>query len=396
MNEHGLPKVLFVDDDPAILASLQRSLGRHLNLSTAGGGAQALALMRRDGPFAVVVTDMRMPSMGGIQLLREVDREFPDTLRVVLTGNADQQNAIESVNSGHIHRFLTKPCPPATILHAVQDALELWTRRAMERELLEGTLSGSIRVMCEVLGMVHPESALQQHRVARMVRHVVLHFHLEPRWQYEVAALLSQIGCVALDASLLDRRGAGLPLEEQDRELLAAHPALGARLLSQLPRMEAVAEMISRQDEDLGEHLSCRLEELSAGEVGGHVLRIALAVDLAMRRGKPYHGAVEALLRQPGFRRDILYALQGLQMEAAALTVRPLRLKELRVGQEFAADVRSLGGVTLVTKGQVLNESMLERLRVFAFQVGLEEPLLVVVPVPAVDEAPCGEDLSSM
>src|SRR5271165_7207816 len=103
-------KMLLVDDDSNILDGYRRSLSREFLMETALGGQQALKLVAENGPFAVVVSDMRMPEMDGIQLLSKIKAQSPDTIRIMLTGNADMDTAIDAINEGAIFRFLNKPC----------------------------------------------------------------------------------------------------------------------------------------------------------------------------------------------------------------------------------------------------------------------------------------------
>lgn len=103
-------KILLVDDDPNILDGYRRSLSREFLLETAEGGQRALDLATESGPYAVVISDMRMPGMDGIQLLSRIKAVSPDTVRVMLTGNADMETAINAINEGSIFRFLNKPC----------------------------------------------------------------------------------------------------------------------------------------------------------------------------------------------------------------------------------------------------------------------------------------------
>jgi len=105
MNE----KILFVDDDLNILHSFKRNLRKHFNIATASGGEEGLEKLTQDGPFAVVVSDMRMPGMNGTQFLSQVREKYPNIVRILLTGQADMKDAIEVVNQGQIHQFLTKP-----------------------------------------------------------------------------------------------------------------------------------------------------------------------------------------------------------------------------------------------------------------------------------------------
>ena len=119
MNE----KILFVDDDPDILEAYQRRLGKALQVDTARGGAHGLRAILSDGPYAVVVADMHMPVMNGIDFLARVKEVAPDTVRIMLTGNASLKITIQAVNTGGVFRFLTKPCPPEVMGEALVAAI---------------------------------------------------------------------------------------------------------------------------------------------------------------------------------------------------------------------------------------------------------------------------------
>lgn len=126
-------KILFVDDETNILQAIQRQLRKRFDLATAEGGDEALRILKEQGPFAVIISDMRMPNMNGVELLALVKELHPDTVRLMLTGNADQETAMEAVNSGQIFRFLTKPCPPATLITALALALSQYRLITAER-----------------------------------------------------------------------------------------------------------------------------------------------------------------------------------------------------------------------------------------------------------------------
>lgn len=143
-------RILLVDDDPNVLSGYRRHLGRRYPLSTALSGAEALEILSGE-PAAVVIADMRMPKMNGVQLLAEVEKRSPDTVRMMLTGNADQETAVLAVNRGRVFRFLTKPASVETVVDAIEAALDQYrliradhelvrqaeaTLRALERERL--------------------------------------------------------------------------------------------------------------------------------------------------------------------------------------------------------------------------------------------------------------------
>ena len=118
------PRILCVDDEPGVLDGLTRRLRRHFTVRTAPGAAEALDVLEREEPFAVVVSDMRMPGMDGAAFLAVVRARWPDTVRILLTGHADLDSAISAVNDGQIFRFLSKPCPLETLLNALEAATE--------------------------------------------------------------------------------------------------------------------------------------------------------------------------------------------------------------------------------------------------------------------------------
>jgi CheY-like chemotaxis protein len=128
-------KILFVDDEPPVLEGYQRLLHREFTVNTAQGGHQGLAAIRANGPYAVIVSDMRMPEMDGIEFLSHARQAAPDSVRMLLTGHADLDDAIDAVNKGNIFRFLTKPCNKPILVDAIQRGLEQYRTAKSQREL---------------------------------------------------------------------------------------------------------------------------------------------------------------------------------------------------------------------------------------------------------------------
>jgi DNA-binding NtrC family response regulator len=149
-------RILLVDDDANILQGYQRALRKQFVLEPALSGEEGLEAVRAQGPYAVVVADMQMPGMNGVEFLARVKEIAPDTVRMMLTGNADQQTALEAVNEGHIFRFLTKPCSPDLLAKMLGAGLKQYGLVMSERDLLAKTLRGSIQVLTDVLGLVNP------------------------------------------------------------------------------------------------------------------------------------------------------------------------------------------------------------------------------------------------
>jgi serine phosphatase RsbU (regulator of sigma subunit) len=122
-------RILLVDDDPMLLSGLKRQLRREFQVATASGAQEALVVLREDGPFSVVVSDFRMPGMNGIELLSRVKDINPDTVRMMLTGSTDLSTAVQAVNEGHIFQFHLKPCPSGTLVRAINEGIEKYSRK---------------------------------------------------------------------------------------------------------------------------------------------------------------------------------------------------------------------------------------------------------------------------
>lgn len=118
------PRILIVDDDELILAALKRQLHSRFEVTTATDGKQALKALMSEEPYAVVVSDLRMPGMDGVTLLYLIRQAAPNTVRVLLTGKADLEAATAAINEGNIFRLLNKPCPTGMLLRALEAAVE--------------------------------------------------------------------------------------------------------------------------------------------------------------------------------------------------------------------------------------------------------------------------------
>lgn len=134
------PRILCVDDEPDVLEGLIDQLHRRFEVHTARSAAEGLAKLGSGGPFAVVMSDMRMPGMNGAEFLEQVHRVAPDTTRVLLTGHADIETAIYAVNRGHVFRFLSKPCPPVNLRVALDDCVEQYRMITDDRALMQRKL----------------------------------------------------------------------------------------------------------------------------------------------------------------------------------------------------------------------------------------------------------------
>lgn len=128
-------RVLLVDDEVNILLAYRRNLKNFFDVTVADNGLSALEIIKSEEQFAVVVSDFRMPEMDGIEFLNKVKEISPDTVRIILTGFADLQIAIDAINEGSIYRFLTKPIQKEKLINIIQDSIQQYRLVTNEKEL---------------------------------------------------------------------------------------------------------------------------------------------------------------------------------------------------------------------------------------------------------------------
>lgn len=356
-------RILLVDDEQAVLEALCRQHRKRYALVPACGVEAGLKAITEQGPFAVVVTDYQMPGRNGIQFLASVMDLAPDMVRIMFTGQADLRVAIEAVNQGHIFRFLTKPCEPEVFQAGLDVALEQYHLRHAERLLLEHTARGSIEVLAEVLALANPMAFGRAIRVRNYVRHVVASLKLPDAWQYETAALLCQIGCVAIPKDIFDRILTEGSLPPEQAAILERHPQIARDLLRKIPRLQTVAEIVYRQ----GSMSSIPVSGDRAVMIGASILSAALDFEELVSLGASPQQALAAL-RSEGrkYHRRVLDALATAAIFTGKTDVRIVPLFQLRVGMILDEEVRSARDALLVTRGEAISEGSLQRLRNYA------------------------------
>jgi response regulator RpfG family c-di-GMP phosphodiesterase len=378
-------KVLFVDDDQNILSAYQRQLRKQFLMDAALGGAEGLEAIEKKGPYAVVVSDLRMPGMDGVAFLSRVKELAPDTVRIMLTGNADTKAAIEAVNEGNIFRFLTKPCLPSDLAQVLQAGITHYRLILAERELLQNTLNGSIRVLTEILSIVDPQSFGRARALRDSVRTLSAALKVADSWELELAAMLSQIGHVTVPPEIIIKEKSGQPLSEVEKEMLSRVPEIGHALLAHIPRLENVAKIVLYQDRrfeasgSLGDSISG-----SRIPLGARMLKVLVDLSQLESAGFSRGKAMEVLRKREGWYDPavldaafLCFASPPQLNPNAERRSRFITIEELQVGQILLSDVMTRSGALLITAGNWVSETILERIKNFAKLRGIREPIEV-------------------
>ncbi len=360
------PKILCVDDEPNVLAGLELHLHRRYDLTTANGGAAALELLEKS-TFAVILSDMRMPGMDGAKFLSRARQLAPDSVRMLLTGQADLDSAVAAVNEGQVFRFLLKPCPPDRLLAAFQSAVEQHRLLTAERVLLEQTLRGSVKMLTEVLALTNAQAFGRANRIKDSASALATSASADALWEVEVAAMLSQIGCITLSTSTVDRLYGGWPLSAEDRALVESLPALADGLLANIPRLEGIRACLVNQTKRFdGTGKPVNSLRGDAIPLGARVLKIVIDFDELEAQGLATSLALDTMRGRTGsYDPTLLTAFALLRGSVQTALVRELPLKLVYPGMTFAEDIKNQAGVLLLPRGYEITEGLLERIRNF-------------------------------
>jgi len=383
-------KILFVDDDVNLLAGFERNLRRRFQVETAEGGALGLEKIAGRGPYAVVVSDMQMPEMNGIQFLSAVKERSPDTVRVMLTGNADVEVAMGVVNEGNIFRFLAKPCGAEVLGKALDDALAQHRLVMAEKELLGKTLNGSIKLLTDILSVTDAPAFGRTQVMREMIAHIADQLGIKNSWEIHLAVMLAPIGFVTVPAETAVKARAGEPLSEVEGEMVARLPDTAAKLLANIPRLEGVAKMVRYQQKHY-DGTGFPADSVSGDAIpeGARLLKIFADMAQLQKTGFSRLDALAEMEGRGGWYDPRLLAsvravVGGSAEEATTIVSKSISVsvKELVPGMMLHSNVMTKDGLMIITAGHQLNEMTLEKIRNFDSISGIQEPIVVTTRHP--------------
>lgn len=375
--------VLFIDDDQKILNSFKRSLTPEFRVFTADSPEEGLRLFEEKGPFSVLVSDMRMPGMNGVEVLRRAQEIDAEMVRVLLTGYADQEAAIDAVNKGKIFKFLTKPCPMQTLVPVLEEGVRSYQLNVADRSLNERTQQGLVGLLSQILAMVNPVAQRKANRLKGYCRHLAKNLRPQQRQLVEMVAVFSQLGGLNLSQKAMVQFDAGELLAHDAQVRLQEQYDVAARLLMHLPRFEVVIEILSLLHTP--PQRFPRYEDMEMRETIPRCARIvqtALGLDSLLCSGLSSAEALERLYAdQPFYDPALIEQLASYTFGLHNEVLLYVRAEELTPRMVLANDIRDGDGTLLATKGQPLAKPLLAYLHKVHRRIGLTEPIGVFLPL---------------
>jgi response regulator RpfG family c-di-GMP phosphodiesterase len=372
--------VLCVDDEPRVLHALGLHLRQRYTLLTSTSGAEGLDRLRVEGPIEVIVSDMRMPGMDGAAFLAKAREISPDSVRILLTGDTDIAAAMAAVNHGQLFRFLLKPCPAPELATAIDAAIVQHRLVTAERVLLQETLHGSIAALTDVLAISNPIVFGRAMRVRQYVSELALKLELQDRWQVEVAAMLSQIGIIALPPDTAEKVYYGRPLTDDEQVMVERTPGVAQKVLGSIPRLEIVRGIIAAVHNGCPPYTGNDAQQAIMAS-GARLVRLAADFDLLDAQGISPGVALSTLRgRANRYGAENLTLFEEIRnLNSDRDDVREVPIWNLQVGMILVDEVRLMSGVTLAPRGYEVTEGFAERGRNFRHSVA-NTSIRVIMP----------------
>ena len=398
-----LHRILVVDDEEAVLSVLREILGRqNYDVVAVGSPADALAELRA-GPFAVILSDQRMPGLSGLELLHQARQLQPLATRILMTGVVSLDLVIDALNHGEIYRFIVKPWLREELLATLQNAVQrhellrqnVQLQTAAEtlneqvaalnrslaeqaesiachqrellqlRQALEQNLLRAAELSLRMAETFDPSLGEQGRRAAQLCRAMaqVLDLAAGERRALENAALLHDIGLIAAPRSLLRRwRENPQNVEPAERALLERHPVLGQELSAWGEGFESVGALIRVHHERLDG--AGYPDHLAGDQIPwlGRLLAVATAFAASPHAEEQ---AAEAIRQQA----HTAFDPEAIRVFLRARPLLPLRrekqirLSELQPGMVPVRGIYAADGRLLAPEGRPLNPAIIEQLR---------------------------------
>ena len=354
-----MENILIVDDEEMFLQSIKRVFRKKIPLTLMTSAVEALELMKTQ-EFAVVVSDMNMPIMDGLEFLSIVTEKYPNVQKIMLTGNGEVETASNAVNRGKISSFLRKPCPPEKLLKAILECIQKYQIHKQELDLIEKTTVGSIKIISELIFLSNPLLSSLSEDIVSIIGYISDKFLLSNAWQYKIAANFCLLGLVSLEKDNLLNQIKGLSLENSDK-FYHDFVSTGGEMIAHLPKLGNVSTIITS--------LNKRDDELSFLEPelrdGVKLLQVALDFVFLIKRGYTQKNILISFEKQDKYLHKNIKVLWDYEI-VVENTLEEISVSDVRVGMKLKRDVCSSKGLLLIPKETIVNGTVLKLLSSFA------------------------------
>lgn len=354
-------KILCVDDEESILRGFQLNLRRKFDIHLASDGQEGLDLFEREGGFAVVLSDMRMPRMNGAEMLAAIKKINSEVVTVLLTGYTDFESAMAAVNEGNVFRMLSKPCPPETLNKVLNDAVEQHDLICSKRILLDQTLRGAVDALAQSLATSQPLFFGRAQRLRRISNALAEQVNMLDSWQVGMAAIFSQIAYSSIPQHLSDAIYHRKELAPEVKSMVADLPDETLKIIDLIPGLEGIKKILQRIDV---QH-KFEVEDGTGVRTGASILKVALDYDYYAEQGHEESLIVSTLhSRTEVYDPQVVEALQRyLSVSSETYKLSRVSPRELVIGMILMEDLLLEEGMLIASGGADVDRQLLKVIR---------------------------------
>jgi len=360
-------KLLFVDDEQSILDAFKRQFYNIYTIDTAVSGSIALDKIIKNGHYSVIVSDYKMHGMNGLEFLEKAKEISPDSVRIMLSGQAEFEALVNVVNKGKIFRFLNKPCSSDDLSVNIKDAITQYELIHAEKVLLEKTLSGSIKLLIDIISMLKPSAFEKVQRLRVIIKKYTDKMNITHTWQYEISSLLCKIGWINIPDEILKRVLAGETINDSERLVFERYPSAGVEMLKNIPRIEGLLPIILNQEKNFNGS-GFPQSDLSGKEIPiiSRLLKISNDYDTLISNGKENITALSILksraahgVYDPEILDNFVKCFSGTRKYIKTAIAPEKLLDDMIIGEDILSQAN---GELIAKKGQLVSMPLKSRL----------------------------------
>ncbi len=376
--------ILVVDADVKVLTAFQQLLGSKFQIVTARSAVEAVAWIERNPSVAVVISSLNLPDIDGVEFLKSVTDFAPVAARIMLTADRSLEVARRAVNEANVLMHLLKPCPADEIENAIRSGLAYHNRVVKEKSLLEKTLSGSVKLLIDMLALFHTDAFRKTTVMRQQALKVAKALGLKKVWELEMAVMFSPLGEALLPREILSRYRSAKTLTDPQRELLARAPEQSRDLLRNIPQFERIAEVLYYSGRGFdGSGFPTDGPTGKGIPLHSRILKILIDLWYACPDTGVDLAAFEALsINRRQYDPALLKVVRACLLTDKDLSERfqtvACHIRALRPGDILIDDIITDGSHELVlSRGHQLTETTIKRLSQFDRLTGLRQPIRV-------------------
>ncbi len=379
--ENNNIEILIIDDNEEnrmILEVICKSLGFKPQLAI--NGKNALTILEKYTP-TLVLCDLIMPELNGFEFLKKFKanpkwKQIP----IIMVSSVDETESILKCLQQGADDYITKPFEPDILKARVDNLLSKYLYMKMEKELLDKTFSGSLKVLSDILSTLSPFLFGKSTRTRRIAKQIAEEINYPNLWEIEVSAMFYLIGCITLPPETITKLIEGRTLIALEKIMYENHPYIGYKLLNNIPRLENVSHIVffqnkMRMSNQIPEEIQNKVEEVP---LGAKILHLAIEYEYISSK-TTLNADIISYLRKIETNVELLSAIEKIVVIDSGKELKKLNLSELQSGMIFASDIITVNNNKVANRWMEVTSTLLDVMKLIHSKVAIQEPIEVFV-----------------